>query len=427
MATVLGGVTLENMRAHFEARGSRGAYIRTNREATTSWFDHLRMRLNFQSDDQTLVWIGSMIQTSPENRPGVRELFNMIRESEGGFYGICCVPDDSDTSYQGSICNEETGVITGESYEVTNHEVFKANLLQSGEAARERGFGSVRFPPKSINLPTHGKKRPLDSPVDHPIRAPPAPQSTTDKRELRQDIVHQVNQARSLCSAAGSGDLERVVALLRDNIDVNGEANGSTALHIAAEEGYTEIALALLQHGLLVDARNRAGFTALHCAAWYGREQVVQLLLENVYDIEARCLDVVDLTPLMCAVNGCHDTSARLLLAAGASTVAVTTHNETALHFAVLRDSGSLTNMLLDHGADVGVSSLRGATALHLACEIGSRLVIESLLQFGARWDRRDHSGNTAVDSARKQGNDVLADQIEQHYGENGSRSTNQR
>ncbi|KAG3209205.1 hypothetical protein PC129_g19779 [Phytophthora cactorum] len=57
--------------------------------------------------------------------------------------------------------------------------------------------------------------------------------------------------------------------------------DGRTALHIAAEEGHTEVIRFLLSRGALVDTPDRMHRTPLMMAAYRGHKDAVQLLLDS--------------------------------------------------------------------------------------------------------------------------------------------------
>ena len=69
------------------------------------------------------------------------------------------------------------------------------------------------------------------------------------------------------------GDLERVRKLIRSGANVNEskQMRGSSLLHLAIEEGYNDITLALLEAGADVHAKDKDGWIALHwacCREW---------------------------------------------------------------------------------------------------------------------------------------------------------------
>ena len=63
------------------------------------------------------------------------------------------------------------------------------------------------------------------------------------------------------------------------------DKDGITSLHWAAIEGYTEVAVLLIEQGADVNAKNRYGATPLRWAAGEGHTDVVKLLLEQGADV----------------------------------------------------------------------------------------------------------------------------------------------
>ena len=84
-----------------------------------------------------------------------------------------------------------------------------------------------------------------------------------------------------------SGDLGRVRELIRRGADVNmpfcmqHESRKGVTLHLAIEEGFKDIALALLEEGADVQAKDTGGWTALHWACYKGLEDVVKALIDK--------------------------------------------------------------------------------------------------------------------------------------------------
>ena len=118
--------------------------------------------------------------------------------------------------------------------------------------------------------------------------------------------------------AIRSGDLERVRELIRSRANVNARRQGyreGSLLHLAIQEGYKEIALALLEAGVDVHAKDITGRTALHWACFWGLEKVVQALIDRGSRVNER--DAFRYTPLMIAVG--RDDITLCLLRAGAS------------------------------------------------------------------------------------------------------------
>lgn len=90
----------------------------------------------------------------------------------------------------------------------------------------------------------------------------------------------------------------------------------TTALHIAAQNGFSEIAEILIQGGINKDARTKLKRTPLHLAAQSGSLEVVDLLIRNGSDVN--CCDMLKMTPLHWAVERRHICVVRRLLMANA-------------------------------------------------------------------------------------------------------------
>ena len=173
---------------------------------------------------------------------------------------------------------------------------------------------------------------------------------------------------RALLDATRRGDLTAVRALLKEGADANAaQGDGLSALHLAAQQGHTEITKALLGAGAKVDAKTRIG----------------------------------DYTPLHLASTGAHLTVVRALLAAGADPRSVTTNSGvTPLHMAARALDGELVvRALLEKGAPINARELSaGQTPLMFAASFGRTATVRELLSH-----RADASLRTAVVDVLKQ------------------------
>lgn len=157
-----------------------------------------------------------------------------------------------------------------------------------------------------------------------------------------------------------------VLALLGDGADLGLRAeDGSTALHLAADNFLPGIVSALLAAGAAVDVQNDAGNTPLMYAAAY------------------MDMDTFD-----------------LLTAAGADPNLARANGETALMIAASW-SGDKTRRLLDAGADIQAVSAAGLDALAYALRPLRQESVAALLAAGADPLRRLPEG-CALDMARE-------------------------
>ena len=195
-----------------------------------------------------------------------------------------------------------------------------------------------------------------------------------------------------LNSAAWYGDLEMVQILLDYKVDVNACGDDKwTAMHYVPR-GFKstephkiaplwfDVTRLLLEHGADINARNDNGSTPLHLAAEDGSLEVVRVLLEHganvgVQDNEGR-------TPLYVAAAGYERVEVvRMLLEHGANVGAKDNRGRTPLHAAAAGNRGGVVRVLLEHGAVVAAEDNKGRTAFQLA---SAKETMELLVGHGA-------------------------------------------
>jgi ankyrin repeat protein len=174
-----------------------------------------------------------------------------------------------------------------------------------------------------------------------------------------------------LMTAAGEGDLPRVLALLEAGAEIDERnANGGTALMYAVSNNHLEVVSLLLARGADPNARARIGWTPMLVAGAKGRDRAIALLLEAGADPAQA--DAYGWTPLMRAVSGGYIDAVLILLESGR--------------------------------VDLGAREESGATALHIAAGYGQVEIVRVLLQAGAEPLAVDSEGRTPADVARLQG-----------------------
>ncbi|XP_070536717.1 protein phosphatase 1 regulatory subunit 16A-like [Ptychodera flava] len=76
---------------------------------------------------------------------------------------------------------------------------------------------------------------------------------------------------------------------VNDHKDLEGrDCHGATALHVAAANGYLEVAEFLLDHHVNVDVRDNDGWQPIHAAACWAQPEMIGLLAVHGADLEAR-------------------------------------------------------------------------------------------------------------------------------------------
>lgn len=228
-----------------------------------------------------------------------------------------------------------------------------------------------------------------------------------------------------LLVAAQSGHEATVQLLLAtDKVDIDlKDRYGRTPLSVAAERGHDAIVQRLLATGKVnSDLKDKNGRTPLFFAARGGHEATVQLLLAiDKVDIDSMNDD--RRTPLSIAAERGHDTIIQLLLATNKVYIdSKDIYVRTPLYFAVRRGHETTVQLLLEYGAKVNTP---GATttqriALEEAVENGRIDIAQLLLNAGAEIHGDGQVQYTrALSFARRNGQDALADLLEEFHGRN--------
>ncbi|KAG8365580.1 hypothetical protein BUALT_Bualt18G0120200 [Buddleja alternifolia] len=131
--------------------------------------------------------------------------------------------------------------------------------------------------------------------------------------EFEDGDVIDIDPGLKLMYLANEGDLDGIKELLDSGTDVNfRDIDHRTALHVAACQGYSDVAELLIANGAVIDLRDRWGSTPLGDAIHYKNHDVIRLLekhgakhltapmhVENArevpeYEIDATELDFTD-------------------------------------------------------------------------------------------------------------------------------------
>jgi ankyrin repeat protein len=247
-----------------------------------------------------------------------------------------------------------------------------------------------------------------------------------------------------LIDATKRQDVAAVRALLARRPDVNGRAaDGSTALHWAAQRNDPELVDLLVRAGANAKASTRYNVPPLYFAALNGNARIMERLLGagadpngTVYEGQTMLMtaalsgrpDAVRLllqrgakvdavepyrgqTALMWAAAEGNTDAAAVLLEAGASVTAKSPGGFTPLLFAVRNAHSATAQLLLKHGADVNDVAPDGSSALGLAVVNAYYELASVLLDHGANPNLPDPRGSPlhTVAWLRKPGADGAA------------------
>ena len=192
--------------------------------------------------------------------------------------------------------------------------------------------------------------------------------------------------AGQIHEAVKNNDLAKVRSLIQDSPDLvfSKDEDGFTPLHLAAANGYRDMAELLVTNKADPNAKDNGQSTPLHQAVAAGGEHLDLLELLITHQADVNAADINGLTPL---------------------------------HYATLADDGKAVKLLLTHGAHPDVrDNVDGNTPLIIATGKGYKDVAEILLANGADVNAADRKG-TPLAWAIHTGHPDIANLLRQHGG----------
>lgn len=268
-----------------------------------------------------------------------------------------------------------------------------------------------------------------DSALARPVKEP------TNGLELDESRIFDLQL--SLLVAAEHRRIETLKQLLQDYplvVDFARESDGSTALHLASANGFTDVVELLLKLGADIDQIDLQGRTPLlrsiegrdarcfefllsmgskitdrdmdglgpwHIAAQEMNIQVLEVLLTYSPEEISSVADDGG-TPLYFAARTGYDKTVAFLLEAGADPSIVTHDGLSPLHSAAQTGSLSSVKMLVERGCDVSATTSQGKTTIHFAVlalntAISAPSVVQFLIANGADPCACAHNGLTPL------------------------------
>jgi len=249
------------------------------------------------------------------------------------------------------------------------------------------------------------------------------------------------------------GASEGNMALVKRSIEQRAEleiknADGETALIIAAWYGSPEIVTLLLENGANINAQDNAGYTAIAKASSLGvgrHYEIVEILIQACANLNLKTKE--GKSPFLLAVLNGHVELGNVLKRAGAkedpyflgkaadnelllasslgdlqrvkyvfffkpNANATDGIGQTALMHAARSGNREILSLLLKAGANVDTKDKSGKTALMLAARRGHKQALSVLLDFDADVDIEDNDHFTAITWAERFGQAEIADYL---------------
>ncbi|CAL1296048.1 unnamed protein product [Larinioides sclopetarius] len=207
----------------------------------------------------------------------------------------------------------------------------------------------------------------------------------------------------SVCKSTGPLEL-----LISRSINLEEpESDGNTALQVAALAGRAHNVDLILKHLIAsehtkketaitvslqdkqcvnaIDKGNKKSFTALHIACQQGHTEVVKVLIKHKANVDKMTNAQHDkLTPLMFASQKGHLDVVKLLIEHGAQVEMKDKKQRTALTHAVINGHAHVTSYLLRLGANPNSTDSSGNTLVHYAAAYGWYFCLKLLIEAGA-------------------------------------------
>jgi uncharacterized protein len=233
----------------------------------------------------------------------------------------------------------------------------------------------------------------------------------------------------ALIVASNRGYTAIVSMLLKNDASLDAATDGSTATMCACIRGYKDIAFLLLDVDKNFDAANSKGWTPLMLAADKGCFQIINRLIKMGAKVDSRSTDAKWTALMSASANGFYDI-AEVLIAGGADVNAQQAGGWNSLMIAAQAGHTSLVRLLLQHRAivfdrkDQIIPESRtakrsevpdGAVPLIGATLGGHADIVSLLLEHGAKTETRTSSGKTPLMIAAARGDKAVLDVLLKH------------
>lgn len=194
--------------------------------------------------------------------------------------------------------------------------------------------------------------------------------------------------------AAAEGQIQTLEKLLDSGANPNSRdflSYGMTPLLAASASGHVEVVKLLLDRGAWVDRKHHRKLSPLLVASQAGYTEIVQLLVAHGAQINFK--GVKGYTALMYAARFNHKDIVELLLEKGVALNSRSDHRSTALMLAVQGGNSDIVTLLLQAGADPRLRDADGDSALDIAKRNKFQKIAEELQRnrFSQRFPAKTH------------------------------------
>lgn len=173
--------------------------------------------------------------------------------------------------------------------------------------------------------------------------------------------------------------------------------NKRSVLHVVCKNGYTSLAVLLLDNNAEVDVKDADGCTPLHLACHKGNSGTVTALLN--YKANVNSIDSFGKTSVYLACSQNHKKVLQLLLDRKAVVNQKTNIGMTPLSISCKNENIDIVNMLLQSGAKVS-SHKPGISPLQEACKTGNERLTNILIQSKVSVNHKTKDGITPLHEA---------------------------
>ena len=209
-------------------------------------------------------------------------------------------------------------------------------------------------------------------------------QHYSNNNKLDIDTIDYKGRSIAHWAAKCCQDFDTINQLINEGANVNDARNpfAATPLYLAAWEGYTHTAQALLKAGANVDFLASNGATPSHAAAENGHFEMIELLKSSGANFNLACH--LGGTPLFVAAQNGHIPVVKTLIKAECNVDSKCHDGATPLFVASQNGNADIVKSLIQAQADVNATLHDGKTPLYAALKNKHEKIAEILKNAGA-------------------------------------------